>query len=70
MKNLTKTIFTTFSYPDFSNEKASYINVIASTYFVDNNELQDYNAMNNVLEFLVINNLLIITISKKQKANE
>jgi hypothetical protein len=43
MENLTKTIFATFSYPDFGKAKGSYINVIASTYFVGYNEHQDYN---------------------------
>jgi hypothetical protein len=70
MKNLTKTIFTTLSYPDFGSEKVSYVNVIASIYLVDNNDIQDYNTMNNVLEFLDIKNLVIITISKKAKGEK
>jgi len=66
IKNLTKTIFAALSYPEFYKIKGSSINVIASTYFVDNNELQDYNVMNNILDTLDIRHIVIISVTNKE----
>ena len=77
MKNLTKTIFATLSYPDFGNEKlvlssgvGRSFNFIASTYFVDNNDIQDYNRMNDILKQLDIKYIIIISITKKYKGEQ
>jgi hypothetical protein len=63
MTKFTNTIFTAISYPDFSTSKS--VNLTASTYFADNNYHPDYSSMAYTLDKLGINNLIVLSITKK-----
>jgi hypothetical protein len=66
MTNYTKTIIATLTYPDYIKySESTNLNVIATTYFIENGSNHDYAQMNEVLDLLRIKNLSIITVVKK-----